>query len=85
MLTQDVVLNKTDLKDVIHETYPNYFIASTGGTSRIDFVYASPALMDKVEEAYIIMDGWTDPKVSKYVSSFRDPSDHRPILVDFKF
>ena len=41
--------------------------------------------MDKVEEAYIIMDGWTDPKVSKYVSSFRDPSDHRPILVDFKF
>ena len=75
----------TDLKDVIHETYPDYFIASTGGTSRIDFVYASPALMDKVEEAYIIMDGWTDPKVSKYVSSFRDPSDHRPILVDFKF
>lgn len=85
LLTQDVILNKTDLKDVIHETYPNYFIASTGGTSRIDFVYASPALMDKVEEAYIIMDGWTDPKVSKYVSSFRDPSDHRPILVDFKF
>lgn len=85
LITQDVILNKTDLKDIIHEIYPDYFISSTAGSSRIDFVYASPALMEKVEEAYIIMDEWTDPKVSKYVPSFRDPSDHRPILVDFKF
>ena len=85
LLTQDVVLNKTDLKDVIHETYPDYFISSTYGSARIDFVYTSPSLMEKVEEAYIVMDGWTKPKISQYVSSFRDPSDHRPIIVDFRF
>lgn len=84
LLTQDVILKKTDLKDIIHETYPDYFISSTYGSSRIDYVYASPALMEKVEDAYIVIDGWTAPKVSNYVESFRDPSDHRPIIVDFK-
>lgn len=85
LITQDVVLHKTDLKDVIHETHPDAFIASTYGSARIDFVYLSPSLMPYVDKAIIVMDKWTDSKVSTYVSSFRDPSDHRPILVDFIF
>lgn len=85
LITQDVVLQNTDLKDVIHETHPDAFIASTYGTARIDFVYLSPSLMPYVDKAIIVMDKWTDSKVSTYVSSFRDPSDHRPILVDFIF
>lgn len=84
LLTQDVILKKTDLKDIIHETYPDYFISSTYGSSRIDYVYASPSLMDKIDGAFIVIDSWTSPKVSNYVSSFRDPSDHRPIIVDFR-
>ena len=85
LLTQDVVLNKTDLKDVIYEYYqpPTNYLSSTGGTARIDFVYASPALMNLVVNALIVGDKWMDQTPNVYVPSFYDPSDHRPILIDF--
>ena len=85
LLTQDVVLNKTQLKDVIAECYPapDNLVSSTGGTARIDYVYVSSGLMDKVVNALILGDKWVYPVKSKFVSSFYDPSDHRPILVDF--
>lgn len=84
-LTQDVVLNKTDLKDVIYEYYqpPTNYLSSTGGTARIDFVYASPDLMNLVVNALIVGDKWMDQTPNVYVPSFYDPSDHRPILIDF--
>lgn len=85
LLTQDVVLNKTALRDVIYEFYPapaNY-LSSTGGSARIDYVYVSEPLMKQVVNALIIGDKWVDPLPSTYVPSFYDPSDHRPILIDF--
>ena len=84
-ITQDVVLNKTSLKDVIYEWYPapDNYISSTGGSSRIDFVYVSAPLMKQVANALIIGDKWAEPIQSTHVSSFYEPSDHRPILVDF--
>ncbi|MBO4670655.1 MAG: metal-dependent hydrolase [Bacteroidales bacterium] len=85
LLTQDVVLNKTALKDVIREWYPapaNY-LSSTAGSARIDYVYASAPLMDQVVNALIIGDKWVDQVPSVYVPSYYDPSDHRPILIDF--
>ena len=86
LLTQDVVLNKTELKDVIYECYqpPANYLSSTGGSARIDYVYVSPSLMNNVVNALIIGDKWADPVPSVYVSSFYDPSDHKPILVDFE-
>ncbi|MBO6169943.1 MAG: metal-dependent hydrolase [Bacteroidales bacterium] len=85
-LTQDVILNNTDMKDVIIELYPapDNFMASTFGTSRIDYVYVSPVLMDKVVNAFILADQWNyRGDKSPYVDTFRMPSDHRPIIVDF--
>ena len=85
-LTQDVILQQTDMKDVIAELYPgpDNFMASTYGTSRIDYVYVSPALMDKVVNAFILADQWNyKGDKSPYVDSFRMPSDHRPVVVDF--
>lgn len=79
------IRNNTNLKDVIYECYPNLFSPSTGGTNRIDFVYLSPALMDKVVFATTLADSWCRPVLSTVNSSYYDPSDHRPILVDFKF
>lgn len=39
--------------------------------------------MKQVVNALIIGDKWVDPLPSTYVPSFYDPSDHRPILIDF--
>jgi len=83
LLCQDVVLTKTNLVDIIGKRYEGEFIASTGGASRIDYMYASPAMYGKVKNAMILNDNWTLPVKSTYVTSFYDPSDHKPILVDF--
>ncbi len=85
LLTQDVVLNNTPLKDVIYECYPApaNCLSSTGGAARIDYIYVSEPLMKQVVNALIIGDKWVDPIRSTYVTSFYEPSDHRPILIDF--
>ena len=86
LLTQDVILNNTDMKDVIAELFPapDNFVTSTFGTSRIDYVYVSPALMDKVVNGFTLAEQWNYQGLpSPYVSTFRMPSDHRPIIVDF--
>ena len=59
------------------------FCSSTYGNSRIDFMYANPSMMRSVVDAGILVDKWTSSRPSTYVSAFYDPSDHRPILVDF--
>lgn len=84
-LCQDQILNRTDLVDIIHYTYPNDFMSSTSGSSRIDQIYASPSVFKCVKNAMILTDDWNIPVVSQYVSTFKDPSDHRPVLVDFSF
>ena len=85
LLTQDVVLNKTHLKDAIYEWYPapDNRPSTTFGKARIDYVYLSEPLMKQVVNALIIDDGWAVPVKSTYVTSFYEPSDHRPILIDF--
>ena len=84
LLTHDVVLNQTNLKDVIGHRYPGMFMASTYGGVRIDILYASPAMYDMIDNSAVIIDEWiVDSKKSEYTSSFYDRSDHRPILVNF--
>ena len=87
-LTQDEILNTTDMIDVINSRYPapDNFVASTYGTNRIDYVYVSPSMMEKVVNGFILNDQWNyKGDKSPYVDSFRMPSDHRPIIVDFVF
>lgn len=84
LLTQDVVLNKTDMVDVIAQSHPGQFITSTMGSARIDFVYASPSMYAKVVDAMVLMDKWTSSVKSTWYPSFYDPSDHRPILIDLE-
>ena len=86
-LTQDEILNNTDMIDVITNRYPapENFVSSIYGAARIDYVYVSPAMNGKVVNGFILNDQWNykgDP--SPYVDTFRMPSDHRPILVDFE-
>ena len=84
LLVHNHILDHTDLKDIIAERYPGSFISSTYGNARIDYMYASPSMYARVVNALTVMDKWTTATQSPYVSNFYDPSDHRPILVDFE-
>lgn len=88
-LLHDHILGKDYLKDIIAErNAPEDFFSSINGDSRrIDFIYASPAMYDRIESTAIIIDSWTVLSQDNSVSDkgyFCRPSDHRPILVDFK-
>ena len=84
LLVHNHILDNTNLKDIIAERYPGSFISSTYGNARIDYMYASPSMYARVVNALTVIDKWTTATKSPYVSNFYDPSDHRPILVDFE-
>ena len=82
-LTHDYILENTPYIDVVKEKHPDCFFRSAQSNTLIDFVYATPALMNKVTGADIIEDDYTTPVRSIEVHSFFRPSDHLPILIDF--
>ena len=87
--SHDYILNHTFYKDIIGLKYPGHFFATrtwaddaAGKTPpRYDFMYASPAMYDRVVNAMILNEEWTNMVWA--VSNFYNSSDHRPILVDF--
>lgn len=83
-LTHDILLNYTNMKDIIGCRYPGYFFSSTHSDNRIDILYASPEIYNMIDNAAMIIDEWlAEGKKSEYVSSFYNRSDHRPVIVDF--
>lgn len=82
---QTYIRSYSGLKDIIAEKYPGRFLPTTmNGKFRIDYIYASDAMMNAVTNAVVIRDKWTSEKASG-VADCTHPSDHRPILVDFDF
>ena len=81
-----MVLNQTKLHDAVYEFYqpPKNYVSTTGGAARIDYVYLSSPLMEKVKGVVVVGDKWMTQSPSIYVPSFYDPSDHRPILIDIE-
>ena len=71
-------------KDVIKQQHAGEFKPTTSGSSRIDFVYCSPAMMKQVTYADVIRDGWTGTIVKDEATGFKYPSDHRPLIVYVK-
>ena len=83
LLVHDYVRNNTPYLDVIKEKYPDEFKPSIGSKGRrIDYVYCTRPLYDRITFADIIWDDYTTP-VKDTVSIFWRPSDHLPIMVDF--
>lgn len=84
-LVSDYVSLNTPYIDVIKQQHPHEFLTTTGGKRRIDFVYCSPKLYKKVVSTNVISDDYTTPvRNARKLSNFWHPSDHRPIIVDFK-
>lgn len=84
-LVHDFILGYTDYVDVIAQLHPAQFIPSTGNGRRIDFIYCTPTLFKMVKTAEIISDGYTTPvREPNKLSNFWIPSDHKPIIVEFR-
>lgn len=86
-LVHDYVRNNTPYVDVIWNFHSPEFCKSTLSGKRIDFVYATPAFIDKIISARHLYEGFAessrDPR-GREVGNFCHPSDHYPILVTFK-
>ena len=85
LLVHDYIRTNTPYIDVIKEKYPDEFKPSVGSkSSRIDFVYCTKPLYDRITFADIIWDDYTTPvRDPQGLSNFWRPSDHLPIVVDF--
>ena len=85
LITHDVVLNQTKLKDVIASRDCYGEKTNVMFRSRIDILYVSPKMFDAITNSTMLLDKWTGPNGSwEYHTSFKDPSDHTPVLVEFK-
>ena len=83
-LVHDLIASQTDLKDVIVSRYPGCFMATTASGRRIDIMYASPAMYDMMDNSMTLVDAWVASTAkSTYCSSFYEPSDHHPLIMDF--
>lgn len=84
-LVHDYIRANTPYMDVIKEKYPEEFKPTTGSkTSRIDYVYCTKPLYDRITYADVIWDDYTTPvRDPQKLSNFWRPSDHMPIIIDF--
>jgi endonuclease/exonuclease/phosphatase family metal-dependent hydrolase len=85
LLVHDYIQQNTPYIDIIADKYPNEFKTTTYGESRIDFVYCTRPFYDRIVQAEVLLDEYTTPvRDPKGLSNFWNPSDHLPILVEFK-
>lgn len=86
-LVHDYVRGNTPYIDSIERLYPGEFQKSTLSGRRIDLMYLTPALFNRVTSARHLYDGFAessrDPR-GKAVQNFCHPSDHYPIFITFK-
>ncbi len=85
LLVHDYIRENTPYIDIIKERYPDKFIPSIGNKEgRIDFVYCTKPLYDRITSAEIVWDDYTTPvRAGENLPYFWRPSDHLPIVVDF--
>ena len=85
-LVHNYILGSTPYLDIIREKHPDTFRPTNGSKNRrIDFIYCTPPLLDKVTAADVIWDSYTTPvRNPDNLSNFWHPSDHLPIAVEFE-
>jgi len=83
-LCQDWIAEHTPYIDVIGAREGYNFVPSTYGRARIDYIYITKPLMDRVKEAYFMVDEFTIPKTTQF-KDFYNPSDHRPACLEIQF
>ena len=86
-LVHDFINSHTPYIDLIAEREPNNFHSTTPYRRRIDYVYVTRPMYDKIQATSVIFDDYTRQqramKDGQPISKFFRPSDHLPIMVDF--
>jgi endonuclease/exonuclease/phosphatase family metal-dependent hydrolase len=83
-LVHDYIRQHTPYVDVIAAKYPGEFQTTTGRRFRIDYVYCTRPLYDRIVSARVVSDEYTTPvRDPQELRNFWHPSDHRPIIIDF--
>lgn len=80
--TQDYMIFHSPFFDLAAECYPDDFMA-TCGHLRIDYMYVSRPMLNACSDIEMQPDNYTKREHSG-VSTFYIPSDHYPIIADFK-
>ena len=83
-LVHDYIRNNTPYIDVIEDMHKGEFRKSTQSGRRIDMVYVTPALRERVVEADYIHDGFPTSVRDSVYRKFCHPSDHYPAIVRLK-
>ena len=87
-LTQDYLDRETPLLDAQHAWMNGEFVSTHGGGRRIDYIRTTKPLYLHITGLRVLRNGWpANRKVEGDGArrGFWTPSDHYPILVDFKF
>lgn len=82
-LVHDYIRANTPYIDSIEKLCPGEFQKSTQSGRRIDFLYLSPALFDRVKKASHLHDGYAASVRVPEFKHFCNPSDHYPIMAVF--
>ena len=86
LYVHDYISQNTPYKDALIEKHPGVMHVTMHYAARLDYIYMTQPLLDKVEDVYVCRDFYTEPvRDPQELSNFWRPSDHRPIIADFKF
>lgn len=80
--TQDYMIFNSPFFDLVDVCYPDDFQPSCGNL-RIDYMYVSKPMVNACIDVYTTPDSYTK-RVHSGVATFYIPSDHYPIVADFK-
>lgn len=81
--TQDYMIFKSPFFDLVAECYPDIFMPSCGNL-RIDYMYVSKPMLKACSDVYAEVKDKYLKREHSGVSTFYIPSDHYPIIADFK-
>lgn len=85
LYVHDYIATQTPYLDALIEKHPGELHVTTHYPARIDYVYMTKPLLDCAVDCRVCRDFYTEPvRDPQQLSNFWRPSDHRPIIVDFK-
>ncbi len=84
LLVHDYIASNTPYVDIIAEKHPGEFKKTMPSESRIDFIYCTHPLCDRIVWTDVMLDDYTSQvRDPQNLSNFWHPSDHLPIMVEF--
>lgn len=84
-LVHDYVRDNTPYVDALERWTPGVFQHTTFSKKRIDFIYCTQNIYDKIKDVHVIRDGYPETYRLKDMHNFCSVSDHYPILMDLHF